>query len=123
MLDDSRLLGQFKELRAQAAALESPNPDDHRRIKLAIVGFSQSSDWNHWSREHLDFIEGRLETDLHSEGFSPDWIDFACLAIGYILGCVDCGKITTDEEFRIADAQLPGFMWMHAEQFDGERLE
>ena len=121
MIDYAQLLDNFNELKAQADAVESTNPEDHRRIKLAIVGFSQASNWNQWSREHLDFIEGRLQNDLRSDMFSADWIDFSCLAMGYILGCADGGMIKTDEEFRIADAQLPGFMWLHAAQFDGSR--
>ncbi|QEG40182.1 hypothetical protein [Roseimaritima ulvae] len=123
LLDFSHLLDNFEELRAQADALESSNPEDHRRIKLAIVGFAQSSDWNHWAREHLGFIEGRLQHDLSQNEFSDDWIDFSCLAMGYILGCFDCGKITTDVEYRTADAQLPGFMWLHAERFSSDPSE
>lgn len=120
LLDYSHLLDNFKDLRAQADTLESSNPEEHRRIKLAIVGFAESSDWNHWAREHLAFIEDRLQNDLRGDEFSDDWIDFSCLAMGYLLGCFDCGKITTDAEFRTADAQLPGFMWLHAERFNSD---
>ena len=121
--DYQSLLDNFKELRAQADALESSNSEDHRRIKLAIVGFAQSSGWNHWAREHLAFIEDRLQNDLPAEEFSGDWIDFSCLAMGYLLGCFDSGIITTDTEFRTADAQLPGFMWLHAERFNRDLPE
>lgn len=123
LVEYSQLLNNFKELRAQADALESPNSEDHRRIKLAIIGFAQSSDWNHWARDHVAFIEDRLQNDLAAEEFSEDWIDFSCLAMGYLLGGLDSGIIANDAEFCTADAQLPGFMWLHAERFNSDLQE
>lgn len=123
MLDYSPLLKSFHQLRQQAETLPSPNPQDHRRIRLAIVGFGQSSDVSHWGLDKFQFMEDRLQSDLSEDDFSADWIDFACLAMGYQLGCIDAGILKTDEEFRIADAQLPGFMWLHAEQLSDDLPE
>lgn len=117
-LDFKSLIANFTTLKAQAASLHSPNPEDHRRIKLAMVGFARSSDVTRWGFQHFEFIQNRLETDLSPDCFSPAWIDISCVAMGCLLGLLDAGAFKTDSEFHVAEMQLPGLMWMHAEEIE-----
>jgi hypothetical protein len=118
LFDFESLIDDFSECKAFAKNLQPPNAEDHHRIKLAMVGFSRNSDLKHWEHQHYEFVQNRLSTDLSPEEFTPVWIDFACVAMGYLLGLVASGTIKTDSEFQIADAQLPGFMWLHAAEIE-----
>ena len=114
MIDFTPLIEHFAQLHAQATDLKTPNPEDYHRIRLAMIGYSRSADIALWDIRHFQFIQNRLDTDLPPDDFSDAWIDFACLALGYLLGLADSGQIETDSDFGVADAQLPGFMWMHS---------
>ncbi len=48
--------------------------------------------------------------------FAPRWVEFVCLAFGYLLGLYQEG-LCTESRFSLLEAQLPGFMWLHAERF------
>ena len=44
------------------------------------------------------------------------WIEFVCLAFGYLLGMYQAGQCK-ESDCTLFEAQLPGFMWLHAERF------
>ncbi len=50
------------------------------------------------------------------EGEDPLWVEFVCLASGYLLGLYQAEKFS-EAECALFEAQLPGFMWQHSERF------
>jgi hypothetical protein len=42
-----------------AAAMESPNPEDDRLIRIAITGYSYHQEAEMWGRDELDFVSRR----------------------------------------------------------------
>ena len=118
LVDFKPIIEDFAQLHASANNLVTPNDEDHHRIKLAMIGFSRATDIAQWDYQHYQFVQNRLDTDLLVDDFSPAWIEFACVSMGYLLGLADAGQLETDSDFRIADAQLPGFMWLHAAEIE-----
>jgi hypothetical protein len=108
-----RLCEDLPQVREMAAAIESPNPEDDRLIKLAIAGYCYHQAVDSWGREELDFV---LRRRREVEGYDPLWVEFVCLASGYLLGLYQAEKLS-EVEFRLFEAQLPGFMWQHSERF------
>ncbi len=113
------LLKNFARLTQKAQNLESPNPEDDQFIKAAMVGFSKYSRTEEWAQEHYRYIQSYRMGDysdtslavLHGEKAGKAAV-FACLCLGLLLGMYQAEEIS-DEEFKIAEAQLPGFMLMN----------
>ncbi len=94
-------------------ALESPNIEDDRAVKFAITGYAYNRPAESWGREEFDSITPRRVevADLGSR-----WVEFVCLATGYMLGLFQARLLTEHECLRF-EALLPGFLWLHARQF------
>ena len=110
-----RLWDDLPQIQEDVARLESPNPDDDRKVKFAIVGYSYHQTVDSWGRDEFDFVAQRRQEVAE---FEPRWIEFVCLASGYLLGLAKSESIN-DTEFALFEAQLPGFMWLHSERFQG----
>jgi hypothetical protein len=98
------------------AALESPNPEDDRSIKFAIVGYSYFQPITSWGSNELKFVT-KCRQEVVELGVL--WTEFVCLAIGYMLGMYQAGKCD-DRECGLFEAQLPGFMWLHSNRFTAQ---
>jgi hypothetical protein len=108
-----RLCDDLPRARQMAAAIESPNPEDDRLVGLALAGYSFHQAVESWGRDELDFVTRRRR---EVEDFDPLWVEFVCLASGYLLGLYQTGKFG-EAECALFEAQLPGFMWQHSERF------
>lgn len=111
-----RLCDDLPAIRAQVAALESPNPEDDRMIKMAIVGYGYHQPVEAWGREEYEFVTKRRQ-EVEDQG--PLWVEFVCLATGYLLGLYQSGGCSK-REFALFEAQLPGLMWYEAVRFTSE---
>ena len=107
------LLDDLPKIRQQVEMLKSPIPDDDRMVRFAILGYSYSQPTETWGRDEFDFVASRR---LEVQEFGPLWVEFVCLASGYLLGLYKAAKCN-DREFALFEAQLPGFMWLNSEQF------
>jgi len=107
------LVDDLPDIREKVALLESPNPDDDRIVKFAIVGYSYHQPIGSWGRAEFDFVASRR---LDVAEFGLQWVEFVCLASGYLLGLYQAGRCD-DRECALFDAKLPGFMWQHSEWF------
>ena len=110
------LLVAFEEQREAAACLVTPNSEDDVFVRAAIVGFARSCDPDAWARGHLQFIQERRQGDASDESlaflYGPEsnaYAILACLFLGALLGMFQAEKIT-EEEFRLGEALLPGFL-------------
>jgi hypothetical protein len=65
------------------------------------------------SSDKFDFVASRRR---EVADFGPRWVEFVCLASGYLLGLYQAGRCD-DRECALFEAQLPGFMWQHSERF------
>lgn len=114
----SGLLKLLPELIAMAEELKTPNPEDDIFVRTAIVGFSYHCPTEQWGHKHFSFIqEKRLgdysDSALKAYGKGGRQIGiFACLSFGYLLGLFQASKIS-EVQFQIADAQLPGFIFLN----------
>ena len=108
-----RLSDDLPSAREKAAALEWPDPEDDALFRLAIVGYSSHRPASSWGDEERDFVARRRR---EVEDFDPPWVEFVCLASGYLLGLYQSGKFS-EAECALFEAQLPGFMWQHSERF------
>jgi hypothetical protein len=108
-----RLCDDLPAVREAAAAIESPNPEDDRLNRMAIAGYSYHRPIESWGRDELDFVSRRRR---EVEGYDPLWVEFVCLASGYLLGLYQAGELS-EAECALFEAQLPGFMWQHSERF------
>jgi hypothetical protein len=114
MLDHfQRLCDELPEIREQVAAIESPNPEDDRPVRFAIVGYSYHRSIESWGREELEFVKRRRH---EVADFDARWVEFTCLASGYLLGLYQAERCS-DAEFTRFEAQLPGLMWLHSARF------
>ena len=109
----------FARYRKAALDIESPNVEDDEFIRAAIVGFSQHAPTEQWARGHHDFVSRYRDGDYSDESLSVlhgeqvyNYALLACLCLGALLGLYQAGRITEDE-FKVAEAQLPGFMALH----------
>lgn len=87
--------------------LESPNPEDSRFIKMAIVGFSYHEETECWARDHFEVAHDYL-CESGSIGASDAMKLYSMLALGALLGMHTSGKIDTST-YRTGHATLPGF--------------
>ena len=104
---------ELPEICKKVALLKSPNPDDDRTIKFAIIGYSYHQPVASWGRAEFDLVASRR---LEVADFGPRWVEFVCLATGYLLGLHQAGCCDV-RECALFEAQLPGFMWQHSERF------
>ena len=113
------LLPRLPELRSQAHAYSSPNPEDDLPVRLAIVGFSfraSTSDWSYSHFIHLQQYRNRELGSALSEFYGDETdtcIQFSCLAVGYVLGLRHRNGITDTDVFH-AESLLSGFLALHA---------
>ena len=114
-LGPQQLWDDLPQIRVQVAKLESPNPDDDHMVKIAIVGYSYHQPTTSWGRDEFDFI---MQRRREVADFGERWVEFVCLASGYLLGLHQAGRCG-DAEFLLLEAQLPGFMWQYSERFTG----
>ncbi len=91
-----------------ADSLDSPNADDNRFIKMAIIGFSYHDATSSWSADNFEIASRYL-----AESESLDDLDsmklYSMLALGSLLGMYSAGKID-DHVYRIGYALLPRFV-------------
>jgi catechol 2,3-dioxygenase-like lactoylglutathione lyase family enzyme len=90
-----------------ARDLVTPNPDDTLDIRCAIVGFSLHTQTENWTHDHFQFVRSRLDE-------APDlYTDEVRLLQALCLGAI-CGlafeRRLTEQEFQLADLQLPGYL-------------
>lgn len=110
-----QLWDELPRVREKVALLESPNPEDDRMVKFAIVGYSYHRPIESWGHGEYEFVQQRRREIVE---FDPRWVEFACLAFGYLLGLAQSG-ILNDTVCALFEAQLPGFMWQYSERFQG----
>ena len=84
-------------IREKVAALESPHVEDDKPVKFAIVGYSYHRSAESWGREEFDFVGHRRR---EVADFDTPWVDFTCLASGYLVGLHQAGRCS---EPAIAD--------------------
>jgi hypothetical protein len=113
-----RLWNDLPAIRESVEKLESPNPEDDRFIKFAIVGYSYFQPITSWGPDELRFVARRRQEVLEQGEL---WTEFVCLAAGYMLGMCQAGKCT-DQECALFEAQLPGYMWMHSNRFQADTV-
>ncbi len=107
------LWNELPRIRDQVTQFDAPNPDDDLMVKFAMVGYAFHRRIDAWGCEESAFVASRRRevADL-----GPRWVEFVCLASGYLLGLYQAG-LCNDSEFAHLEALLPGFMWLHAERF------
>jgi hypothetical protein len=108
-----QLWNDLPQIREKVALLESPNPDDDRMVKVAIIGYSYYQPIASWGCEEFNFVAQRRR---EVADFDEPWVEFVCLASGYLLGMYRAGRCN-DAEFALLEAHLSGFMWQHSERF------
>ncbi len=108
-----RLLDDRQRLREMAREIESPNSEDDDLVKLAIAGFCCHRPVEHWGFDEFEFVSQRRH---EVADFDAPWVEFVCLAAGYLLGLLQDGKLI-EAQGNLFEAQLPGFMWLHSECF------
>src|SRR5262249_40219589 len=104
------LWDELPQIREKVALLESPNPNDDHMVKFAIVGYSYHQPVSSWGREEFEFVASRRGEVAES---GAKWMEFVCLASGYLLGLYQAGRCD-ERECALFEAQLPGFMWQHS---------
>lgn len=117
-LDFEKLLKGLPRYRRMAQKLVTPNPEDDEFVRAGIVGFSFHQPTESWGKSHFRFLRSRLDLDYGPT--SMEWYGeaapahrvFVAMCLGYLLGLHQSGVIS-DDEFTLAEAQLPGFMILH----------
>ena len=119
MLDNlQKLIGTFYRDIHTAKGVITPNAEDNLVIKAAITGFSYNSPVDDWAKGHFEFVKTRIDRDYASEelaeyGNNSENIKlFFALSIGFLLGVYQKGGIS-DEDFKIAEQQIPGLIMLH----------
>jgi len=105
-----RLLRKFGRDFQTAKALVTPNIEDSLEVRSAIVGFSYHAKTEAWGPNHLAYIQRHISTISSLAG--PE-LHFSCLCIGFLLGLFQADKIT-EQQFRLAETQLGGFIMLNA---------
>jgi hypothetical protein len=108
-----KLLDDLPRIRQAVDTLESSNIGDDRAVKFAIAGYSHHRPVESWGRDEAQFVASRRSEVLD---FGLRWVEFVCLATGYMLGLFRSGLLS-DQECDRFEALLPGFMWLHSKQF------
>jgi len=89
-----KLWEDLARVREKVALLESPNPEDDRMVKFAIVGYSYHRPVESWGRDEFEFVAQRRREVAESD---PRWVEFVCLASGYLLGLAQSGSLSESE--------------------------
>jgi hypothetical protein len=110
-----QLWDDLPRVREKVVLLESANPEDDLMVKFAIVGYSYHRQVESWGRDEFEFVAQRREEVAEQD---PRWVEFVCFVSGYLLGLWQSGSVD-DTEFALLEAQLPGFMWLCSERFQG----
>jgi hypothetical protein len=120
--DFDELYRNHTELQRLADELKTPNPEDSVFVRAAIVGFSFHVPTEEWERQHLDFVLHKRQTEFSDyeltklEAAGQRAGRFACLCLGYLLGLHQAKKIS-NEQFQVAEMQLPGFLMLKLPEF------
>lgn len=108
-----RLWSELPRIREIASEIESPNSIDDRLVKLAIAGYSCHQPTTNWGRQEFDFVALRRQ---EVADFDEPWIEFVCLASGYLLGLCGAGLCNGSDSLKY-ELLLPGYMWRYSERF------
>ncbi|MEI8198374.1 MAG: hypothetical protein WCI73_20980 [Phycisphaerae bacterium] len=111
--DFEALYATFRRDEELAKGIKSPNTQDTLVIKAAIVGFSYTVPTETWGIDEYDYVTNALS---EIGGLSERELLFYALALGYLLGLVHAAKIGPSV-FRVALAQLPGFILLKGGRF------
>src|SRR6266508_3158083 len=95
-------LNDLPAIREKVAELESPNPEDDRVIKFAIVGYSYFRPTSSWGLDEFNFVTERRR-EVADLDLGPQWVEFVRLASGYLLGLQQAGQCN-DSEFAVFEA-------------------
>jgi len=106
-----RLLKAYPACLAAADSLVSPNQEDNRFTKMAIVGFSYHDRTENWAEGHYALARDYLNESESLENPTPIRL-FSMLALGSLLGLYSAGKID-DGVYRVGVGVLPGFVMLH----------
>ena len=106
-----RSLSGFPSLIDAANGLPSPNPEDTFLVKCAIVGFSQYSATENWTKSELEYVLRQLADG--ADGLAENELRLKALCLGALCGLWHEKKLT-DEEFGLAEVHLPGLIMLHA---------
>ena len=110
-----RMLVRLRPILKVAETLSTPNPEDDLFVRAAIVGFSTACNTELWGRNHFAFLQERRLRELGPEKLAwyGDAADvhalFGAVCLGLLLGLYQREELS-DEEFGLAEAQLPAFM-------------
>lgn len=117
------ILNHYDRYASVAIKMKTPNPEDDEFIRAAIVGFSQHAPTEEWTHSHYEYILNYRQGDFSDKSFEFLYGEkalkvalFACLCLGALLGMYQIAEISEDE-YKIAEGQLPGFMLLHADIF------
>ena len=108
-----KLSDDLPTIQEKVATLQSPNVEDDDPVKFAIIGYSYHRPVEGWGQEEFDFVNSRRQ---EVADFDTLWVNFTCLASGYLVGLYQSGRCG-NSEFAPFEAQLAGFMWQHSERF------
>lgn len=100
-------LRHFEECASLAEKVESPNEQDTPVIKCGIVAFSMITDPSNWTQDEYEFIKGRL--DDTPQQMPEDGLKLKAMCLGAMCA-LRLEKRMSDQEFALADAQLPGLL-------------
>ena len=70
-----QLWNDLPQIREKVALLESPNPDDDRMVKVAIIGYSYYQPIASWGCEEFNFVAQRRR---EVADFDELWVEFVC---------------------------------------------
>ncbi|MBC8873363.1 MAG: hypothetical protein H8E44_28330 [Planctomycetes bacterium] len=110
-------LVHFEECAALAEKVESPNAEDTSVIKCGIVAFSMITDPGNWTQDEFEFVKSRL--DDTPQQMPEDGVKLKAMCLGAMCALRLEGKME-DQEFALADAQLPSLLLQIAEPNDSE---
>jgi hypothetical protein len=123
-MDASKQLDKlFEELLEKIALAQQLDlPGNDLAMKMAIVGYSVNSPVHSWRASHAQFVNQRLERE-YSVNALQEFGDeaasirlFVYLCQGYLLGLYETEKLT-DVQFAVAEAQIPGLVFLHSGRF------
>lgn len=115
------LVSTFQRDLTLADSIYSPNVEDDRLVKLAIVGFSYRNDTSQWGYEEyqsaVSWINSEYpDSELFEFGNGGERVRwFASLANGFLLGLRKSGAID-DEELKRLQSLIHGIVMLHASQ-------
>ena len=107
----------FDECAALAEKVESPNEQDTPVIKCGIAAFSMITDPANWSQDEYEYVKSRL--DDTPQQMPEDGLKLKAMCLGAMCALRFEGKMD-DQEFALADAQLPGLLLQIADPDDSE---